>query len=785
MSLQMLAMPGGRAFMPITKVDKEKRLVYGYASTPAKDYDGDTITLDAIKGAVPGYMKYGNIREMHTTSAVGVAKSADVDEKGLYLCAKVVDDDAWKKVVEEVYKGFSIGGNAKSRDPRDRHVITELELVEISLVDRPANPECDFDFFKAVKPVEDEPASTPAPEPTVEQMRAALAKTVEALPEDEVRKAFVAADLQVETPPDSQNPPTPAPEPVAKAAEPTPAPAAPAVPPQPDSEKVAERLLLADDKVGFGKAVGAALEMTDAQVEGLTKMGKNALNRYFANNPQFLEKVTPLLEKTFTRASTIAEVLAKPDPGQAGAAMAKTAATIVDPAAADATGVVTKAAPANAPKGDYGTQEQAGYADPGLQKDAKPRLPLMEDGKYCAARIRAAKGYLIKNANLYSPADAAKVLDAINKAWAVEIEKDTPTEKEVPVTKTIAEMGPDAKDNLRKGLMAACSAINLLCNLDYLHSSLEAEAAVEGDGSSMPGRFEALLVQMSSAVKDLLAEEVDEMLNNEDVDFIAYAQRTGDIIKRIGFTKGAGDILTKAIGDRTGDKGYGSLMALAEQIEKTSTPQTQEWPGGLPDTSGANDDWNGNVIAKAQSMHDLSIQLGAKCDHTAAAAGDTNKAKKDGEADKPGDKKDPPKPDPKEDAAPAGDVNKVAGAAPADAAPAAAAAAAAPAADAAPAAGTVDVVTKGVSVADIETVLKGLLKPISEKVETVVATVDDLSKSRRNPAPPGGGKVVAKGTGLDNVEGNDQPALDPKNPADVLKMVRSRPTYFNAAHPGE
>jgi len=39
-----------------------------------------------------------------------------------------------------VYKGFSVGGRVKARDPRDRNVITALSLTEISLVDRPANP---------------------------------------------------------------------------------------------------------------------------------------------------------------------------------------------------------------------------------------------------------------------------------------------------------------------------------------------------------------------------------------------------------------------------------------------------------------------------------------------------------------------------------------------------------------------------------------------------------------------------------------------------------------------
>jgi hypothetical protein len=83
---------------------------------------------------------------MHQSSAVGIAKDATIDEKGLYLCAKVVDGDAWEKVREGVYKGFSIGGKSLSKEDG---VITELRLSEISLVDRPANPEAVFDCWKA------------------------------------------------------------------------------------------------------------------------------------------------------------------------------------------------------------------------------------------------------------------------------------------------------------------------------------------------------------------------------------------------------------------------------------------------------------------------------------------------------------------------------------------------------------------------------------------------------------------------------------------------------------
>ena len=132
-------------FLPITKIDKERRLISGYASTPALDLDGEIVALDAVRKALPGYWQWRNIRRMHTADAVGVAKEANVDDKGLFLTSKIVDDDCWKKVLEGVYKGYSIGGKKLAKNG---NTITEIELVEVSVVDRPANPECKFDVHK-------------------------------------------------------------------------------------------------------------------------------------------------------------------------------------------------------------------------------------------------------------------------------------------------------------------------------------------------------------------------------------------------------------------------------------------------------------------------------------------------------------------------------------------------------------------------------------------------------------------------------------------------------------
>ena len=137
----------------ITKAEEQNDgtiKVWGYASSSAVDADGETITPDAMKAAIPDYMKFGAVREMHGKSAAGTAIEARVEDDGrTFFGAHVVDPIAVKKVQAGVYKGFSIGGKVTARDDLNKSVIKGLSLVEISLVDRPANPDAVFTCYKA------------------------------------------------------------------------------------------------------------------------------------------------------------------------------------------------------------------------------------------------------------------------------------------------------------------------------------------------------------------------------------------------------------------------------------------------------------------------------------------------------------------------------------------------------------------------------------------------------------------------------------------------------------
>src|SRR5437764_444530 len=124
--------------------------VYGIATSEALDEQGEIVRADAIRAAIPDYMRFPALREMHQLSAAGTTLEAEVGEDGTTrIVAHVVDPIAVAKVKNQVYRGFSIGGRVTRREAGNPKAITGLVLNEISLVDRPANPEAIFDCWKA------------------------------------------------------------------------------------------------------------------------------------------------------------------------------------------------------------------------------------------------------------------------------------------------------------------------------------------------------------------------------------------------------------------------------------------------------------------------------------------------------------------------------------------------------------------------------------------------------------------------------------------------------------
>jgi len=137
--------------------NEEKREVWWIATKEIIDSVWDIVDYKAVKEAWDDYMKFANIREMHQPKAVWtvVDYKFDDENKAVYIKAKIVDDEARLKVKEWVYKWFSIWWRVldwkyEIVDWKEVFRITKLELIEISLVDRPANPEAVIESFKSL-----------------------------------------------------------------------------------------------------------------------------------------------------------------------------------------------------------------------------------------------------------------------------------------------------------------------------------------------------------------------------------------------------------------------------------------------------------------------------------------------------------------------------------------------------------------------------------------------------------------------------------------------------------
>jgi hypothetical protein len=140
------------AIQKVEPLDDGTVRVHGIATSEAVDDQGEVVQADAMRVAIPEYMRFPALREMHQLSAAGTTLEAEVGDDGVTrIVAHVVDPVAVAKVRNQVYRGFSIGGRVTKRAAGDPKTITGLVLSEISLVDRPANPEAVFDCWKAAE----------------------------------------------------------------------------------------------------------------------------------------------------------------------------------------------------------------------------------------------------------------------------------------------------------------------------------------------------------------------------------------------------------------------------------------------------------------------------------------------------------------------------------------------------------------------------------------------------------------------------------------------------------
>jgi hypothetical protein len=145
------------SYFSIEKSDKQADgtlMVYGKATDDSVDIDQQICDAAWLDRAMPAWFKSGgNIREQHSSIAAGVAKEYESKADGHYIMAHVVDPVSVKKVDAGVLRGFSIGIKSP-RVVRDNKAangrIIDGQIVEVSLVDRPANPNCQLVLAKSV-----------------------------------------------------------------------------------------------------------------------------------------------------------------------------------------------------------------------------------------------------------------------------------------------------------------------------------------------------------------------------------------------------------------------------------------------------------------------------------------------------------------------------------------------------------------------------------------------------------------------------------------------------------
>lgn len=128
-------------------------LVTGIATDDSIDIDQQICDPAWLAKAMPEWFAWGNIREQHSNIAAGVATEYKSEGNQHIITARVVDPSSVKKVESGVLKGFSIGIRAP-RVMRDNKAaggrIIDGTIVEVSLVDRPANPTCLLNLAKSV-----------------------------------------------------------------------------------------------------------------------------------------------------------------------------------------------------------------------------------------------------------------------------------------------------------------------------------------------------------------------------------------------------------------------------------------------------------------------------------------------------------------------------------------------------------------------------------------------------------------------------------------------------------
>lgn len=157
-----------RMYMPVDVIDKDSRTVISRISPNKREViataTSETIdgyrTIFAYEASKDAFKRWrGNIREMHDpTKAVGNALRVltSDEERTVDVALRVSKgaQDTWEKVLDGTLSGLSVGAKngkwtKKLIGGMEIPVLERYDLVEVSLVDNPANPDCNIHIVRA------------------------------------------------------------------------------------------------------------------------------------------------------------------------------------------------------------------------------------------------------------------------------------------------------------------------------------------------------------------------------------------------------------------------------------------------------------------------------------------------------------------------------------------------------------------------------------------------------------------------------------------------------------
>ena len=565
-----MKMSKAKLFLPITKVDVAKRLVYGQATAEVvdkadeiMDYAGTKPLFEEWSGAIAKATdgkSVGNVRAMHGKVAAGKLTDIAYDDtaRAINVCAKIVDDNEWNKVVEGVYTGFSIGGEYERTWADDVHKGVTRYVArpsEISIVDNPCCPTSHFSMIKADGMEAEVAFAVSGRDPTnddIAAMATKLAKVAggaQADFMDAARAALIKGDS-----PDADD------EPVAGEG--------PGSSVEAQAQAVRDRVAAAEDALptveapnaktvtpepapaldGASKAAAGEAAPIDWGVDQVFKVRVDG--SVFAKKAEAVDHVKALQQ------------VSKADGGRL--------ADAIQEALAKAKGAK--------PAGDYG---EVKYADPGLQADKKPRYPIDT-----AAHIRAAWSYINKPANaaLYGDGDAAKVKANIIAAWKEVIDKAGPPSAKMMETfdnpdafallTALQEKGRD----VQKGLyQVSYVASQLACMGEILQDVVYEERYEHDSDSKLPQAAMDAFAALRTLLVEMIAEEAGELITalagrdgNATVELALLEPAPGQIIelaaKAGALVKEDADLMAK-VGARHSAKDQATIQAVHDRAQ--------------------------------------------------------------------------------------------------------------------------------------------------------------------------------------------------------------------------